>query len=178
MIARTARTTLSLLGICIASSIATGCGGSGAALQISQYPGDRDASPRRLESLARTFENTYGCTETDTIQITGMSPGLYAVSGCNAMRDYMLTCHYGGYGGSQVCNWAALPDLAQQASAEMNCQPAYLEMTPAGPNQRIVEGCGFRAGYMLVCAGGGCAWQLAGRIEQVAQTTSGAAYVQ
>lgn len=160
------------------AAVAAGCGGSGAALQITQYPGDRDASPRRLESLARTFENTFGCTETDTIQITGMAPGMYNVQGCNAMRDYSLGCHYGGYGGSQVCSWQALPDLAQQAAVDMSCQPAYLEMQPAGPMQRVAEGCGYRATYMLNCGGGGCAWTLAGRIEQVGPTQAAGPYVQ
>lgn len=165
-----ARTTFAALVLVL--SLVAGCGGSGAALQIQQYPGDRDASPRRLESLAREFENTFGCTEADTIQITGMAPGVYNVQGCNAMRDYMLGCRAGGYAG-QICSWQAIPDLAQQASIDMNCGPQYLDIQPAGPNQRSVDGCGFHAVYALQCGGGGCGWALAGRIEQTGPATQG-----
>lgn len=148
-----------------------GCGGgSGAALQITPYPGDRMASGRRLESLARTFENTYGCTEADTITITGMAPQVYGVSGCNASNDYMLQCRPGGYG--QICEWQALPSLAQQAAIDMSCGPQYVDVQPAGPMQRSVDGCGFHAVYLLNCGGGGCVWSLAGRIEQTGPATT------
>lgn len=166
----TARIALLALTLPLAlGALAAGCGGSGAALQIQPYPGDRDASPRRLEALARQFENTYGCTETDTIQITGMAPGIYGVSGCNSSNDYALGCRPGPYG--QICGWNALPSLAQRAGIDMNCGPEYLDIQPAGPMQRVVNGCGFRSTYLLHCGGGVCDWALNGRIEQVGPTT-------
>lgn len=167
----TARTSLLALSITLAlGALAAGCGGSGAALAIQPYPGDRDASPRRLEALARQFESTYGCTETDTIQISGMAPGVYGVSGCNATADYALGCRPGPYG--QICSWAALPSLAQRAGIDMNCGPEYLDIQPAGPLSRVVNGCGFRSTYTLNCGGGACDWVLAGRIEQVGPATA------
>ena len=169
-----ARTSIALaLALALAST--AGCGGAGAALQITQYPGDRDASPRRLEALAREFENTFGCTETDTIQITGIQPGIYNVQGCTGIRDYMLSCRPGPYG--QICSWAALPDVAQQAAVDLNCQPAMLDIQLGAPNQRAVEGCGLRAVYMMSCGGGGCAWMMSGPVQQ-STGVAGGSYVQ
>lgn len=164
-----ARITLAALVTIL--SLVAGCGGGGAALQVQQYPGDRDASPRRLESLAREFENTFGCTEADTIVIRGMAPGVYAVQGCNAMRDYVLGCRPGPYG--QICSWQAIADLAQQAAIDMSCGPEYLDIQPAGPNQRTVDGCGNRGMYVLQCAGGGCGWMLMGPIQPSAPAAGG-----
>ena len=143
-----------------------GCGaGSGAALQIRPYPGDRQASGRRLQALANLFEQDFACRETDTITIEGLAQGVYAVSGCNGARDYMLGCRAGGYSG-QICNWAALPDLSQQAAIDLNCGAEYLDVQSLAPGQRSVDGCGYHATYALTCRGG-CTWQLAGRIVQL-----------
>lgn len=162
----TSRISLVALSISLAlSALVAGCGGAGAALQVQQYPGDRDASPRRLEALARQFENTYGCTEADTIQITGMAPGVYSVAGCNSANDYALGCRPGPYG--QICSWNALPSLAQQAGIDMSCGAEYLDIQPAGPMQRVVQGCGFRGTYVLNCGGGACSWTMMGPVQQV-----------
>ena len=171
-----ARTSIALV-LALALASAAGCGGAGAALQITQYPGDRDASPRRLEALAREFENTFGCTETDTIQITGIQPGVYNVQGCTGIRDYMLVCRLGGYANTQICSWAALPDVGQQAAVDLNCQPAMLDIQLGAPNQRAVEGCGLRAVYMMSCGGGGCAWMMSGPVQQ-STGVAGGSYVQ
>lgn len=161
----------------LALAVVAGCGGgSGAALQLQPYPGDRAATPRRLESLARTFENTFACTEADTIQITGLAPSVYSVEGCTAIRDYSLSCRPGTsqYGPRELCEWQALPSLAQRAGADMNCSPDAVDLQPGGPSQRIAEGCGYRAVYMLNCGGPVCDWSLASRIEQVGPVTGGA----
>jgi hypothetical protein len=161
--------TLTLATLLVLSA----CGGARAALQVQPFPGDREATGRRLESLARTYENTFGCTETDTIVITGMSVGVYGVSGCNTQRDYMLSCRPGGgYGPRMICEWQMMPDLAQQAAADMNCAADAIDFQNGGPGQRVANGCGFRAMYMLQC-GGSCMWMLAGRIEQVGPTGGG-----
>lgn len=163
-----ARTTLAVTALLLSLA---GCGGGGgAALQVQPYPGDRDATPRRLESLAREFENTFGCTETDTIAIQGMAPSVYTVHGCSATRDYMLNCRPGPYG--QICSWAALPDLAQQAAIDLNCAPQYVDVQPGVQGQRVVEGCGYRAVYMMRCAGN-CTWVLSGPVQQAAPTGAG-----
>jgi hypothetical protein len=153
------------------ASLSAGCGGAGAALQVAPYPGDRDASPRRLEALAREYENTYGCTETDTIRITGLAPGVYSAEGCSTPHDYILGCRPGPYG--QICSWQALPDLAQQAAADMNCAADYLDFQVAGPGQRSVSGCGVQTTYALQC-GGGCAWILSAPIQQASPSAAGA----
>lgn len=164
-----------LLGMALVSTACAtlfpGCGSAGAALQIQPYPGDRDASPRRLEALAREYENTYGCTETDTIRITGLAPGVYSAEGCSPPRDYMLGCRPGPYG--QICSWQALPDLASQAAADMNCAADFLDFQVAGPGQRSVDGCGLHTTYALRC-GGGCAWVLSGPIQQGTTPPQGA----
>ncbi|AKF08608.1 hypothetical protein [Sandaracinus amylolyticus] len=163
---------ITTLALSIALSMLVGCGGGGAraALQVQQYPGDYNASPRRLESLAREYENTFGCTEADSISIVGMGPGVYAVSGCNAMRDYMLGCRPGGYG--QICDWTAMPDLAQQAAVDLNCGPQYIDVQLGVQGQRVAEGCGYRAVYMMRC-GGTCSWVLSAPVMQATPTEQG-----
>jgi hypothetical protein len=165
---------LSTCAIAIATALAipsAGCGSAGASLRIQPIAGDRDATPRRLESLARTFESSFGCTEADTIEIVGIVPGVYSATGCNASRDYILGCRPGPYRG-QICDWQPIVGVTQQAGADMSCAPDALDVQPGAPGQRVVEGCGFRAVYQLQCAGQ-CGWILASRIEQ--STPGGAA---
>lgn len=151
------------------SSAVAGCGR--AALQITPCPGDREASPRRLEALARTFERSFGCAVTDTIQITGMAPGVYTVLGCEAIRDHLLGCRPGGYA-APIRNRAPVPDLGDQASVDMNCAAQCLEQTPGGPMQRAVVECGLHATYVLHCGGSGCGWTLAGPVAPLDPVTS------
>ncbi|UJR78775.1 hypothetical protein [Sandaracinus amylolyticus] len=161
---------ITTLALSIALSMLVGCGGGArAALQVQQYPGDQ-ATPRRLESLAREFENTFGCTEADTISVVGMARDVYAVSGCNAMRDYVLSCRPGPYG--QICSWVALPDLAQQAAIDLNCGPQYVDVQQGVQGQRVAEGCGYRAVYMMQC-GGTCNWILSAPVMQATPTEQG-----
>src|SRR5690349_9598648 len=80
--AMTRTALLVLLARALPSTVAGCGGGSGAALTYSVFPGDRVVTGRRLEGLARTFENSYGCTETDTINIVGLAPQTYNVDGC------------------------------------------------------------------------------------------------
>ena len=159
----TLRASLLSLTALLLAVLAAGCGGAGASLQIQPIVGDREATPRRLESLARTFESTFGCTEADTIQITGIVPGVYSATGCNASRDYVLGCRPGPYG--QICDWQPIAGVTQQAGTDMNCAPDALDVQPGAQGQRVVEGCGFRAVYQLQCSGQ-CGWILASRIEQ------------
>lgn len=139
-----------------------GCGGPRAALSATVFPGDTLVTGRRLESLARQFERDYGCTEADTITVSGLAPGVYNVDGCAHTRDYQLQCRPGAYG--QICEWVAFEDLSVHAGRDFSCDPAALDIQVMSPNTRSVSGCGFRAVYMMQCAGS-CAWILAGRIE-------------
>lgn len=150
------------LGLLLAL-VAPGCGGgTAAALNATVFPGDRLVNGRRLESLARQFETEYGCTETDTITIAGLAPGVYNVDGCAHTRDYQLQCRPGAYG--QICEWIAFEDLSVHAARDFGCDAAALDIQVTTPNTRTVSGCGFRANYMMQCAGS-CAWMLVGRIE-------------
>ncbi len=162
--------TLVSLGL---GSFSVGCGGTGAALQVQPYPGDREASSRRLEALAREYENTYGCTEADTIRITGLAPGVYSAEGCSTPHDYMLGCRPGPYG--QICSWQALPDLAQQAAVDMNCAADYLDFQVAGRGQRSVSGCGLQTTYALQCSSG-CTWILSAPIQQTSAPAAAGPY--
>lgn len=173
------RTAAYSLFALVLSSVAAGCGGgSGAALTYHVFPGDRVVNGRRLESLARTFENNYGCTETDTIAIVGIAPQTYNVDGCNHTSDYQLACRPGGYG--QICEWEELASVAQQAAQDFRCDAQSIDQQITQGLQRTVSGCGYQATYTLQ----GAQWVLYGRIEQVGPTTgvvvqgSGSAYIQ
>lgn len=155
-------TSLLALLVVLISSIAGCGGGTAAALNATVFPGDSMVNGRRLESLARTFEREYGCTEADTITIAGLAPGVYNVDGCAHMRDYQLQCRPGGYG--QICEWIAFEDLSMHAARDFTCDAAALDIQVTSPNTRAVTGCGYRAQYMVQCAGS-CGWILMGRIE-------------
>ncbi len=166
---RTALLTIVALAL---PTVAAGCGGgSGAALSYHIFPGDRVVTGRRLESLARTFENTYGCVATDTIEIVGLMPQTYNVDGCARTADYQLACHArtGGYGPREVCDWEELASLSQQAAMDFRCDAQSIDQQIVQGPMRTVSGCGYQATYQLR----GPQWVLAGRIEQIGPVTSG-----
>ncbi|MFO0709894.1 MAG: hypothetical protein U0353_08650 [Sandaracinus sp.] len=165
---------LGLAGVVSVASIA-GCGGgtaSGAALQVSIYPSDRGVvNGRRLESLARQFEQQYPCTAEDTISVQGVAPQTYSAEGCGHMVVFRLQCRAGVY--SQICEWSPMAeDLMARASTDMNCSPDTMDMQPASGMGRSVMGCGLSATYVLQCQGA-CVWQLASPIAQVGPATGG-----
>lgn len=143
------------------------CGGSGAALQATVYPGDTRVTGRRLESLARDFERDANCTPEDTIVITGLAPGVYHAEGCAHSGDYMIACRPGTstYGPREVCSWTPFEDLNAHAARDFRCDPDALDVQIVSADVRAVSGCGYRASYQLQCAGTTCGWVLAGRIE-------------
>lgn len=153
-----------------------GGGGSGAALSYHVFPGDRVVTGRRLEALARQFEQQYGCVETDTIGVVGFAPQTYNVDGCGHVSDYVLQCSagggYGGYGGSR-CAWEELASLAQQAATDFRCDAAAVDYQVTQGFVRQVSGCGYQANYQFDRG----QWMLLGRIEQIGPVTSGATTV-
>lgn len=175
-------TSFALLVLALALFVLPGCGGggSGAALAYHVFPGDRMVNGRRLESLARTFEDTYGCVETDSITIVGFAPQTYNVDGCAHAADYVLQCRAGGY--SQICEWEQLADLSAQAAADFRCDAAAIDYQVTQGYVRTVSGCGYQAQYQFDRG----QWLLMGRIEQVGPVTGqtggvvvqGSAYVQ
>lgn len=175
--------SLLLLAVSLGSLVA-GCGAPGAALRVTPYPGDRYVNGRRLETLARDFERQYGCTEEDTIVVTGIASQIYNVDGCNHTRDYQLVCGasrgYAGYGSGVRCDWQAFEDLSVRAGTDFNCDPATIDIQVSSPQMRLVSGCGYQATYQLDCSRGSCGWALATRIEQagpqVQQVQGGGSY--
>jgi hypothetical protein len=167
------RTSLVVLLALALPSIVAGCGGgSGAALTYHIFPGDRVVTGRRLEGLARTFENTYGCTETDTIAIVGIASQTYNVDGCAHTADYQLACRArggGGYGPREVCEWEELGSLAMQAASDFRCDAQSIDQQIVQGPTRVVSGCGYQATYQLQ----GPTWMLYSRIEQVGPVTTG-----
>lgn len=145
------------------------CGGSGAALQATVYPGDTRVTGRRLESLARDFEAGVECTPEDTIVVSGLAPGVYHVEGCASSGDYMITCRagggFGGYGPRETCGWTQFEDLNTHAGRDFGCDPDALDVQVVSAELRAVSGCGYRATYSLQCPGSTCGWVLYGRIE-------------
>jgi hypothetical protein len=166
------------LGLACAVSVASmvGCGGgtaSGAALQVSIHPSDRGTvNGRRLESLARQFEDQYAsCTAADTISIQGVAPQTYSAEGCGHLAVYQLQCRQGMY--ANTCSWSPIADdLMARAATDMSCQPDTMDMQPAAGMGRTVMGCGFTATYVLQCQGM-CAWQLASPVTQTGVATGG-----
>ena len=154
------------LGVTVAS-----CGGgTRAALNATVFPGDREVNGRRLGSLAGQYEEAFGCTEADTITITGLAPAIYHVEGCAHMLDFQMICHtssrVGGYGRSNICDWIAFEDLTVRASADFNsCDPAAIDLQVVAPTTRLATGCGYRATYLIQCNGSNCVWVLNSRIE-------------
>lgn len=162
-------TSLLVLALGALAILAPGCGGgSGAALSYHVVPGDRIVNGRRLENLARTFENNYGCVETDTITIVGFLPETYNVDGCGHVSDYVLMCRPGGYSG-QICEWQELASLAQQAASDFRCDAAAIDQQVSQGPSRVVTGCGYQATYQYNRG----QWMLYGRIEQVGPVTTG-----
>ena len=162
-------TSLALVMLSLSPFALPGCGGggSGAALAYHVFPCDRMVNGRRLESLARTFENNYGCVETDSITIVGFAPQTYNVDGCGHTNDYVLQCRAGGY--SQICEWEQLPDLSAQAAADFRCDAAAIDYQVTQGYVRTVSGCGYQAQYGFERG----QWMLMGRIEQVGPVTTG-----
>lgn len=159
-------TSLLLVTLALATSAIAGCGGGPtAALSYNIFPGDRIVNGRRLESLASTFENNYGCVETDHITIVGFAPQTYNVDGCGHTSDYVLQCRPGGggYGPREICTWEELASLAQQAATDMRCDAAAIDQQVTQGLVRTVNGCGYQATYQYDRG----RWMLAGRIEQV-----------
>jgi hypothetical protein len=164
---RTAVVSL-LVAACALSPMIAGCGGgTRAALTATVFPGDRAVNGRRLASLASQYENTFGCTEADTIVISGLAPSIYHVDGCAHTLDFQLSCHMGGYGGTQnICDWIAFEDLTVRAGVDFNgCDPAAVDLQVVGPTTRLATGCGYRATYTVQCGGASCTWVLSSRIE-------------
>ena len=161
--------------LAIAASLLAACGGgtaSGAAMQVSIYPSDRGTvNGRRLESLARQFEQQYTCTAEDTISVQGVAPLTYTAEGCGHMLVYQLQCRPGVYG--QICDWLPVADdLMTRAATDMSCTPDTMDMQPAAGMGRTVMGCGYTATYVLQCQGV-CAWQMSGPLQQTGPTTGG-----
>lgn len=170
--AMTRLTSLVLLTLSLAMLVLPGCGGgSGAALSYHVFPGDRMVNGRRLESLARTFENNYGCVETDEITIVGFAPQTYNVDGCGHVSDFVLQCRAGGY--SQICEWEELASLAQQAANDFHCDPAAVDQQVTQGLSRMVSGCGYQATYQYDRG----QWMLVSRIEQVGPPPTGGGVV-
>lgn len=159
---------------------AAGCGGggtaSGASLSVLVHPSDRGVvNTRRLESLARQFDEQYTCTATDTITVSGVASRTYSVDGCGHMVVYQLHCRSGAY--SQICDWMPVAeDLLARAATDMSCSPDTMDLQPApGVVNRTVMGCGYAASYTLQCQGI-CTWQLTSPVTQTgvgAETTNG-----
>ena len=151
----------------LAIGLLPACGGSGAALQATVYPGDTRVTGRRLEALARDFERGVECTPEDTIVVTGLAPGVYHVEGCASSGDYLMACRpgTGGYGPREICNWNPFEDLNTHAARDFGCDADALDVQVVSAEARLVSGCGYRATYMLQCLGTTCGWVLAGRIE-------------
>lgn len=156
-----------LVSFVLASVLVAGCGGSGAALQATVYPGDARVTGRRLEALARDFERGVDCTPDDTIVVTGLAPGVYHVEGCASSGDYLMACRpgTGGYGPREICDWNPFEDLNSHAARDFGCDADALDVQVVSAELRLVTGCGYRAQYMLQCPGTTCGWVLAGRIE-------------
>ncbi len=160
-----------LVTLIVAGSLLPACGGGSTAMRFQPFPGDRDVRGRRVESLARDYENTFPCAPGDVIDIRGLASHVYSAQGCSGRRDYILECRPGGYG--QICSWQAIADLAGQAAVDMNCTPEAIEYEDVGPSVRRVSGCGYQAMYQLQCGGGGCGWIASSRIEQVGPVQQG-----
>jgi len=167
--------TLGVSVMVIAASLLGACGGgtaSGAAMQVSIYPSDRGTvNGRRLESLARQFEQQYTCTAEDTISIQGVAPLTYTAEGCGHMLVYQLQCRAGAY--TQICEWLPVADdLIARAATDMSCQPDTMDMQPAAGMGRTVMGCGYSATYVLQCQGM-CMWQMSGALQQTGPVGGG-----
>lgn len=160
--------------VAVGSLVLVACGGglaSGAALQVSVLPGDRDVTRGRLEALANRFESEFpGCTPDDTIVIAGVSPGVYTAAGCGHDVAYQIACGAHGVGGYSVrtCDWRAISDdLYARAAADLHCDVDTIDVEPSAEQfGRLMLGCGFRATYALQCNGQACQWGLVGPVTQ------------
>lgn len=140
--------------------VGSACGGGiQAQVRATVHPADRaTVTPRRLDSLAATFEGEAGCGATDTIQIRGIAPSVYNVDGCGRNRDYIFVCRAGAYGAR--CAWNEIDDLALATAETFHCEATAMDVqmtSPSTPMLRSVTGCGYVATYELQCRGG-CIW--------------------
>ncbi|MDQ3034053.1 MAG: hypothetical protein M3Y87_16680 [Myxococcota bacterium] len=109
-------------------------------------------SHRHHRNLIRVAARDMGCRHRE-VTPQEVSPGIFAVSGCGQLRDYVMIC-----AGRRHCRWVAIPPVEQVAMAETQCASGQILVQATGPLARQVSACGQTLAYGLACGGGACAW--------------------
>lgn len=82
-----------------------------------------------------------------------VSPGIFSVSGCGQLRDYVMICAH-----RRHCRWVGIQPVEHVAMYETQCQTGQIVVQAPGPLSRQVSACGQELTYGLACSAAGCAW--------------------
>lgn len=109
-------------------------------------------SHRHYRNLIRVSARDMGCRHRE-VTPQEVSPGIFAVSGCGQLRDYVMVC-----AGRRHCRWVGIQPVEQVAMAETQCASGQIVVQATAPLARQVSACGQTLAYGLACGGAGCAW--------------------
>lgn len=109
-------------------------------------------SHRHFRNLVRTAARDMRCSNRE-VAPQEVSPGIFAVSGCGQLRDYVMIC-----AGRRHCRWVGIQPVEQVAMAETQCQSGQIVVQAPAPLSRQVAACGQTLTYGLACHAAGCVW--------------------
>ncbi len=82
-----------------------------------------------------------------------VSPGIFSVSGCGQLRDYVMICTH-----RRHCRWVGIQPVEHVAMYETQCQTGQIVVHAPGPLSRQVSACGQELTYGLACGAADCVW--------------------
>lgn len=109
-------------------------------------------SHRHYRNLVRVAARDMRCGGRQ-VQPQEVSPGIFSVSGCGQLRDYVMICAH-----RRHCRWVGIQPVEQVAMAETQCASGQVVVQAPAPLSRQVTACGQSLTYGLACGAGSCAW--------------------
>ena len=103
---------------------------------------------------------------------TEVSPGIFSVQGCGALRDYVMVCR-----GRGRCRWVGIEPVEAVAQRELQCGAGPYQISMPAPLARQVAACGQSADYALACSPAACAWTRGATAGVVVQSEPGTSVV-
>jgi hypothetical protein len=109
-------------------------------------------SHRHYRNLLRVASRDMRCQGRE-LAPQEVSPGIFSVSGCGQLRDYVMICTH-----RRHCRWVGIQPVEHVAMYETQCQTGQIVVQAPGPLSRQVSACGQELTYGLACGAAGCVW--------------------
>ena len=156
-------TTLRMpLALVLALTIVFALAGCHRRARVPRYGGTVEAAWSPEEALHRAASTALNCAD---VALTPIATGIVEARGCGNLRELVA-------GDVRSSFWLPLPAARTTASADLHCSATSVVVAAPSARTRVVEGCGQRLRYDLVCTGsGGCTWTrglVSAGMEQVA----------